>query len=144
MTVKGEYEPSTIEWVRDQVARIEAAGDTGAVDINGLPVVMMTMAGNKSGKVRKVPVMAIEHDGVYAAVASKGGAPTNPAWYRNLVANPDIDLQVGTETTQRRARQPAGDERAEWWERAVAAFPPYAEYQDKTDREIPLFVLEPR
>lgn len=144
MTAADEYEPSTTEWVRDQVATIAETGDTRSVDITGRPVVLLTMTGAKTGKVRKVPLMRVEHDGDYAAVGSVGGAPKHPGWYRNLLAEPDLELQDGTETSARRARLVTGDERAQWWERAVAAFPNYAEYQTKTEREIPVFVLERR
>ena len=139
-----DYAPSPAEWVRQQVAAIEAAGDTTAVDLNGLPVVLLTMRGAKTGKVRKVPLMRVEHDGVYLAVASRGGAPSHPQWYLNLTADPDLVVQDGTRTHEVRARELEGAEREQWWERAVAAFAPYAEYQRKTDRVIPILVLEPR
>lgn len=143
MAIEGEYVPSATEWVRNQVEAIEAAGDTRAVDIQGLPVVMLTMLG-VSGKVRKVPLMRVEHDGVYAAVASKGGAPEHPAWYANLKKNPVLDLMDGTRTTSVRAREIAGVEREEWWPRCVAAFPPYADYATRAaGRVIPVFLLEP-
>lgn len=145
MAINGEYQASPTGWVRDQVEAVEAAGDTHAVDLNGMSIVLLTMLGATSGKVRKVPLMRVEHDGAYAAVASKGGAPTNPQWYHNLVANPDIELQDGTQAKPFRARLvDDAQERAQWWDRAVAAFPPYADYQAGTDRQIPLFVLEPR
>lgn len=140
-----DYVPSPAEWVRQQVAAIEAAGDTNAVDLNGLPVMVLTMRGAKSGKIRKVPLMRVEHDGVYLAVASKGGAPSHPQWYLNLRADPDLVVQDGTVKHDVRARElEDGSEREQWWERAVAAFAPYAEYQQKTDRTIPILVLEPR
>lgn len=138
------YRPSPSSWVREQVEAIEAAGTTDVADIQGMPVVLLTMTGRKSGDTLKVPLMRVEHDGVYAAVASKGGAPEHPQWYYNLKAHPDITLQDGKTTTDVRAREISGDERAEWWKRCVAAFPPYAEYQTKTDREIPVFLLESR
>lgn len=145
MSITGDYEPSPTEWVRNQVDKIAETGDTGSVDIRGRSVVLLSMVGGKSGKLRKVPLMRVEHDGVYAAVASLGGAPQHPVWYHNLLANPDIDLQDGTTTTARRARLVSDDaERALWWERAVAAYPDYADYQTKTERVIPVFVLEPR
>lgn len=145
MAINGEYEASPSDWVRDQVAAVEAAGDTHAVDLDGMSIVLLTMLGATSGKVRKVPLMRVEHAGDYLAVASKGGAPKNPQWYHNLVAHPDLELQDGTVTRPFRARLVEDDqERAQWWERAVAAFPPYAEYQAGTERTIPLFVLEPR
>ncbi|WP_114559684.1 nitroreductase family deazaflavin-dependent oxidoreductase [Desertihabitans aurantiacus] len=137
-----EYEPSPEAWVRQQVEAIEAAGNTNAAQVMDRPVVLMTTRGAKSGKIRKVPVMRVEHDGTFLAVASKGGAPEHPQWYHNLVAHPELELMVDTERWTVRARRIEGAERAEWWERAVAAYPPYAEYQTNTDREIPLFVLE--
>jgi deazaflavin-dependent oxidoreductase (nitroreductase family) len=142
MAIEGEYEPSTSEWVRRQVDEIEAAGDTGAVHIQNRPVVMLTMRGASSGKVRKVPLMRVEHEGAYAAVASRGGAPEHPQWFHNLMADPVIDLQDGTETWPARARLLEGEERSQWWNRSVAAFPSYAEYQTKTERLIPVFLLE--
>ena len=144
MPLTGEYELSPASWVRDQTEKIFETGTTDSVDIKGRPVVLVTMRGAKSGKLRKVPLMRVEHDGVYAIVASKGGAPTNPVWYANVVANPHVELQDGTETKEYDAREVTGDERAQWWERSVAAYPPYAEYQEKTNRLIPVFVLEPR
>lgn len=144
MTITGEYAPSPSEWVREQVDTIEETGTTTSVHIQHRPVVLLTMRGRASGKVRKVPLMRVEHDGVYAAVASKGGAPDHPLWYGNLLADPDLDLQDGTEVTARRAREVSGAEREEWWARCVEAFPPYAEYQTKTDRLIPVLLLEPR
>ena len=142
MTIAGEYVPSTTAWVRDQVERIEAEGTTRAVSIQGRPVVLLTMLG-VSGKVRKVPLMRVEHEGVYAAVASRGGAPEHPKWYANIRKNPELDLQDADRTWSVRARELSGPEREQWWERCVAAFPPYADYQTKTDRLIPVFVLEP-
>ncbi|OYN93692.1 nitroreductase family deazaflavin-dependent oxidoreductase [Enemella evansiae] len=142
MTIKGEYVPSPTEWVRKQVEAIEAAGDTRAAQVMDRDVVMLTMLG-VSGKVRKVPLMRVEHDGSYAAVASKGGAPENPKWYANVKKNPVLDLMDGTETFTVKARELSGAEREEWWERCVAAYPPYAEYQTKTDRQIPVLILEP-
>ncbi len=142
MSTSGTYAPSTAGWVRDQVEKIESTGTTESVDIMGRPVVLMTMRGAKSGNIRKVPVMRVEHDGVYAAVASKGGAPEHPAWYHNLQVHPEIELQDGAEAWTARAREIDGDERAEWWERCVEAFPQYAEYERKTDRLIPVLLLE--
>lgn len=139
-----DYAPSPEGWVRDQVEAIEAAGDTAAVDLRGMPVVVLTMRGAKSGKVRKVPLMRVEHEGRYAAVASQGGAPTNPQWYNNLVADPDIEVRDGTRVIPVRARELEGQERHEWWLRCIKAFPDYADYQVKTQRTIPVFVLEPR
>lgn len=143
MAITGEYEPSTSDWVREQVETIETTGTTTSVDIMGMRVVLMTMLGASSGKVRKVPVMRVEHDGTYLAVASKGGAPDHPAWYANLKANPELTLQDGTESWDVRARELEGEERQVWWDRAVEAFPNYAEYQTKTDRQIPILALEP-
>lgn len=143
MTDAGQYVPSPTRWVRGQVDLIDAAGDTSVVDIMGLPVVLLTMIGASSGAIRKVPLMRVEHEGAYLAVASKGGDATNPQWYANLKANPDITLQDGTQVMSMRARELAGEERATWWERAVAAFPTYAGYQRKTERVIPILLLEP-
>ena len=141
-TIQGEYVPSPTKWVRDQVETIEETGTTRSVSIMDRPVVMLTMLG-VSGKVRKVPLMRVEHDGLYAAVASKGGAPEHPAWYANVRKNPVLDLQADDRTWTVRARELEGEEREQWWERCVEAYPPYAEYQTKTDRLIPVFVLEP-
>ena len=145
MPVDGEYEPSTAAWVRDQVEEYEGSGGTRGTTLRdtGLPVVIVTNRGASSGKVRKTPVMRVEHDGRYAMVASKGGAPANPLWYYNVRANPRVELQDGPRKQEMIAREVTGDERAQWWRRAVAAYPPYAEYQQKTTRQIPLFVLEP-
>jgi deazaflavin-dependent oxidoreductase (nitroreductase family) len=142
MPLEGEYAPSPARWVRDQVEAYESSGGTRGTTLRGLPVVVMTMRGVRSGKVRKVPVMRVEHGGVYAAVASKGGAPDNPRWYRNLVANPRVVLQDGPVTREATAREVHGEEKAMWWERAVAAYPDYADYQTRTERPIPVFVLE--
>jgi deazaflavin-dependent oxidoreductase (nitroreductase family) len=143
MPLKGEYEPSTQQWVRDQVELYESSGGREGTTLRDLPVVIMTNRGVKSGKLRKTPVMRVEHDGRYAAVASKGGMPTHPVWYYNLVADAHIELQDGPVKTDMTARLVTGDEKATWWKRAVAAYPDYAEYQEKTTREIPVFVLEP-
>jgi deazaflavin-dependent oxidoreductase (nitroreductase family) len=143
MPLDGEYEPSTQQWVRDQVETIERSGGTEGTTMRGMPVIVITNLGAKSGKVRKTPLMRVEHEGSYAAVASKGGAPEHPVWYYNLVANPHVELQDGTLKQDMTARIVTGDERAAWWDRAVAAFPDYADYQTKTDREIPVFVVEP-
>lgn len=142
MTVSGPYVPSPSAWVRKQVETIEATGTTESVDMMGRPVVLLTMNGI-TGTVRKVPLMRVEHDGRYAAVASKGGSPEHPKWYANLRKNPVIELQDGTRTWGARARELEGAERDTWWARCVEAFPNYAEYQRKTDRLIPVFVLEP-
>jgi deazaflavin-dependent oxidoreductase (nitroreductase family) len=143
MALIGEYEPSTSDWVRGHVERITRTGTTDGVTVEDRPTVLMTYRGAKSGKVRKTLVMRVEHDGVYAAVASQGGAPTNPRWYASLVAEPDIELQDGTAVGDYRAREVFGEEKATWWSRAVDAFPNYADYQRRTDREIPVLVLEP-
>ncbi|HZX06639.1 nitroreductase family deazaflavin-dependent oxidoreductase [Kribbella sp.] len=137
-----EYVPSTAGWVRDQVDAVTEAGTTDAVSIQGMKVVLMTMRGAKSGKIRKVPVMRVEHDGVYAAFASLGGAPKNPVWYNNLKADPKVTLQDGDITGEYVAREIDGPEYDEWWQRGVAAYPPYADYQTKTSRKIPVFLLE--
>ena len=144
MTLTGERLISPEGWVRDQTKRILETGTTDGVTIRDRPVVLVTIRGAKSGKLRYTPLMRVEHDGRYALVASKGGAPEHPRWYHNLVANPHVELQDGTKTMEYDAREVTGDERAQWWERSVAAYPPYAEYQEKTDRLIPVFVLEPR
>lgn len=143
MPLTGEYEPSTQQWVRDQVEKIESSGGRDGTILRGMPVVVVTSRGAKSGKLRKNPVMRVEHEGSYAVVASKGGAPDNPTWYHNMVADPHVELQDGPLKRDMVARVAHGDERTEWWERAVAAFPDYADYQKKTDREIPVFVVEP-
>jgi len=145
MPIDGEYEPSPAAWVREQVEQYESSGGTQGTTLRqtGLAVVVVTNRGVRSGKVRKTPVMRVEHDGRYAMVASKGGAPDNPLWYYNVRANPEVELQDGPQKHDMVARELSGDERAEWWQRAVAAFPPYAEYQQKTARQIPVFVLEP-
>ena len=142
MPSDGDYVPSPSDWVRTQVEQIEAAGDTGAVDVQGYPVVLLTMRGAKTGAVRKVPLIRVEHDGDFLAVASKGGAPEHPQWYFNLLADPEVEVQVGTETFRARARELEGKERFDWWVVAVEAFPPYAEYQVRTQRLIPLFLLD--
>ena len=145
-TLHGDYEPSAFQWVRDQVAEYEASGGQRANTLldTGMPIVVVTSRGAKTGKVRKNPLMRVEHDGEYALVASKGGTPENPEWYHNLVAHPDeVLVQDGPEPFTVRIREISGDEKAEWWERAVAAYPPYAEYQEKTDRPIPVFVATP-
>ena len=146
MTLEGEYAPSPSAWVRDQVAAYEASGGREANTLldTGMQVVVVAMRGNKSGKVRKVALMRVEHGGAYALVASKGGAPEHPVWYYNLRAHPDeVTVQDGPEPFAVDVREVSGDERAAWWDRAVAAYPPYAEYQQRTDRLIPVFVATP-
>lgn len=147
MPLQGEYEPSPSQWVRDQVAEYEASGGQRANTLRdtGLPVIIVTTKGNKSGKIRKFALMRVEHEGEYALVASMGGAPKNPVWYHNIKADPSaLMIQDGPEPFDAEAREVTGDEKAEWWERAVAAFPPYAEYQQKTDRVIPVLVARRR
>jgi deazaflavin-dependent oxidoreductase (nitroreductase family) len=144
MALTGELELSPTGWVRTQTEKIFETGTTDSVDIKGRPVVLVTMRGVKSGKLRKVPLMRVEHEGVYAIVASLGGAPKNPVWYANVKAEPHVELQDGTVTKDYTAREVTGEEKAVWWERAVATYADYADYQRKTDRQIPVFVLEPR
>jgi len=143
MSIEGEYVPSPAAWVRNQVETFEETNGAKANTIQGRPIVVITSLGHSSGKVRKNPVMRVEHDGIYAAVASKGGAPENPSWVANFLAHPEVDLQDGPEKKTYRAAIVEGEDRVAWWDRAVAAFPPYAEYQTKTDREIPVFLLTP-
>ncbi|MFI8167749.1 nitroreductase family deazaflavin-dependent oxidoreductase [Streptomyces sp. NPDC085931] len=145
MPLEGEYEPSPTGWVRRQVELYESSGGTQGTTLQGttLPVVVLTTRGARSGKLRKTPVMRVEHEGRYAAVASLGGAPKHPVWYFNLKAHPRAELQDGPVKQDMTAREVTGKEKALWWERAVAAYPAYADYQRKTDREIPVFVLEP-
>jgi deazaflavin-dependent oxidoreductase (nitroreductase family) len=147
MPLEGEYEPSPHQWVRDQVERYEATDGREANTLRdtGLPVVIFTTRGNKSGKIRKMALMRVEHDGAYAMVASQGGAPTHPVWYHNLKADPDaLMVQDGADRFDATARELSGDERQEWWDRAVAAYPSYADYQVKTDRLIPVLLAERR
>jgi len=144
MPLEGEYEPSPVGWVRDQVALYESSGGTQGTTLRstGQPVVVLTMRGSRSGKLRKVPLMRVEHEGAYAAIGSQGGAPNDPRWVANLVASPEVTLQDGPSVWDMRARLVSGSERQAWWERAVASFAPYASYQQRTSREIPVFVLE--
>jgi len=145
MTLQGEYVPSKAGWVREQVEKFEASNGAEANTLRdtGDPIVVITSVGAKSGKLRKNPVMRVERDGKYVAIASKGGAPEQPEWYYNFVAHPEVDLQDGAEKKTYRARVVEGDERAEWWQYAVDTWPTYASYQKKTDRQIPVFLLEP-
>ncbi|MGW7489104.1 nitroreductase family deazaflavin-dependent oxidoreductase [Streptomyces sp. NPDC054786] len=143
MPLQGEYEPSPEQWVRDQVEQYEGSGGTEGTTIRNLPVVVLTTRGAKSGKIRKSPLMRVEHEGTYAVVASMGGAPRHPVWYHNLVADPRVELQDGPVRQDMTAREVTGEEKAVWWGRAVAAYPDYDDYQKKTDRQIPVFVLEP-
>ena len=145
MPLEGEYEASPTQWVRDQVELYESSGGTKGTTLmdTGMPVVLLTTRGARSGKIRKTPLMRVEHEGRYAAVASLGGAPQHPVWYHNVLADPQVELQDGPAKWDMTAREVTGAEKDAWWERAVAAFPQYAEYQKKTEREIPVFVLEP-
>lgn len=138
-----DYEPSALGWVRKHVEQVIRTGTTDGVTINGLPTVLMTYRGAKTGKIRKTPVMRVEHEGRYAAVGSNGGTAKNPQWYAGLAAGAVVELQDGRATREYRAREVSGEERALWWDRAVAAYPDYAEYQRTTDRRIPVIVLEP-
>lgn len=142
MPLIGEYEPGAAAWARDQVELYEASGGTEGVTLRGMPVVILTSVGARSGKLRKTALMRVEHDGTYAIVASLGGAPKNPAWYANVVHHPEVELQDGPQKWDLVAREVHGDEKALWWARAVEAYPDYADYQRRTTREIPVFVLE--
>jgi deazaflavin-dependent oxidoreductase (nitroreductase family) len=142
MPLQGEYAPSPSDWARKQAETYEASGGTEATTLRGLPVVVLTTVGARTGKLRKTPLMRVEHDGTYAVVASRGGAPKHPVWYHNLKAHSEVELQDGPVKQDLRAREVTGEERAIWWARAVEAFPDYADYQTKTDRQIPVFVLE--
>jgi deazaflavin-dependent oxidoreductase (nitroreductase family) len=143
MPLSGDYAPSTAGWARKQAERYEASGGDEANDLRGRPIIVLRSVGAKTGKLRKTALMRVEHDGVYAVVASLGGAPKHPVWYHNLKANPLVELQDGPVRRDYRARELDGDERAAWWERAVEAWPDYAKYQTRTERRIPVFVLEP-
>ena len=143
MPLTGEYEPSTSDWARENAEQYMSSGGTAGTELKGKPVILLTTIGAKTGKLRKTPLMRVEHDGEYAVVASLGGAPKHPVWYHNIVKNPRVELQDGTVTRDYEAREVSGDEKALWWERAVAAWPDYADYQQKTDRQIPVFVLTP-
>jgi deazaflavin-dependent oxidoreductase (nitroreductase family) len=145
MPIEGEYEPSALDWVREQVAEYEASGGRRANTLRdtGIPVIIVTMRGHRSGMVRKIALMRVEHDGQYALVASYGGRPANPGWYANLVADPTVTIQDGPEPHDFVVSEVTGAERDLWFERAVAVFPTYAEYQAKTDRVIPILVASP-
>jgi len=143
MPLTGDYQPSAASWARDQVELYERSGGTEGTEMNGRPVIILSSVGAKTGKIRKTPLMRVEHDGEYAVVASLGGAPQNPVWYYNLTVNPHVELQDGPVKKDYRAREASAEERATWWERAVATWPDYAAYQEKTTRTIPLFVLRP-
>ena len=144
MPIEGDYEPSRSGWVRKQVEEYEQARGERANTLldTGMPVIIVTMRGNKSGKVRKIALMRVEHEGAYALVASMGGAPKHPVWYYNLRADPNVMIQDGPEPFDATVRELTGDERQRWWDRAVAAYPPYADYQQRTDRVIPVFVAQ--
>ena len=143
MPLTGEYEPSTSDWARENAELYMASGGKEGTELKGKPVILLTTIGAKTGKIRKTPLMRVEHDGEYAVVASLGGAPKHPVWYHNIKAHPRVELQDGTVTREYEAREVTGDEKATWWNRAVAAWPDYADYQRKTDRQIPVFVLTP-
>ena len=143
MPLTGEYEPGTSDWSRKQVERYEATNGLEGGDLRGRPVVVLTSVGAQTGKLRKVALMRVEHEGIYAVVASLGGAPQNPVWYQNLKKNPHVELQDGATKRDYTAREVTGDEKAVWWQRAVQAWPDYANYQARTERQIPVFVLEP-
>ena len=142
MPLTGEYAPSTAAWARKQAETYEATGGEKAADLRGRPIIVLTSVGAKTGKLRKTALMRVEHNGVYAVVASLGGAPRNPAWYHNLKKNPHVELQDGAAKRDYSAREVTGSEKAVWWKRAVEAYPDYATYQTRTDRQIPVFVLE--
>jgi len=143
MPLEGEYAPSPWDWSREQAEKYAESGGTDAGDMKGMPIILLTTVGAKTGKLRKTPLMRVEHDGEYAIVASLGGAPKNPVWYYNVAKNARVQLPDGSVTRDYDAREVFGDEKAVWWERAVEAFPDYADYQTKTDRQIPVFVLTP-
>jgi deazaflavin-dependent oxidoreductase (nitroreductase family) len=143
MPLSGDYEPSTSDWARENAEKYMESGGADGTELQGKPVILLTTIGAKSGKIRKTPLMRVEHDGEYAVVASLGGAPKNPVWYYNIKAHPQVELQDGRVTKDYEAREVVGDEKAAWWERAVVAWPDYANYQKKTDRQIPVFVLTP-
>jgi len=143
MPLVGEYAPSPSQWARDQAELYERSGGTEGTTLKGRPIIALTSKGARTGKIRKTPLMRVEHGGEYAVVASLGGAPKHPVWYYNLVANPRVELQDGPVKKEYEAREVTGDERDAWWERAVRAWPDYANYQTKTSRVIPVFVLTP-
>ena len=143
MPLEGEYAPSPWDWSREQADKYAESDGADAADMKGKPIILLTTVGAKTGKLRKTPLMRVEHDGEYAVVASLGGAPKNPVWYYNIAKNPRVELQDGSVTQDYHAREVFGDEKAVWWERAVEAYPDYADYQTKTDRQIPVFVLTP-
>jgi deazaflavin-dependent oxidoreductase (nitroreductase family) len=144
MPLTGEYEPSTSDWAREQAEKYENSGGAEGATLQGKPIILLTTKGAKTGKLRKTPLMRVEHDGEYAVVASLGGAPKHPVWYYNIKAEPHVELRDGAVSKDYTAREVFGEEKAQWWERAVQVWPDYAEYQTKTDRQIPVFVLTPR
>ncbi|RDI49788.1 nitroreductase family deazaflavin-dependent oxidoreductase [Nocardia mexicana] len=144
MPLTGEYEPSTSDWAREQAEKFESSNGAEANTLQGVPIILLTTRGAKSGKLRKTALMRVEHDGEYAVVASLGGAPKHPVWYHNIKADPHVDLRDGAEVKDYIAREVFGEEKALWWDRSVAVWPDYAEYQKKTDRQIPVFVLTPQ
>jgi deazaflavin-dependent oxidoreductase (nitroreductase family) len=141
MPLSGEYAPSTSDWARENAEKYMESGGTEGTELQGKPVILLSTIGAKSGKLRKTPLMRVEHNGEYAIVASLGGAPKNPVWYYNVKANPRVELQDGGESHDYDAREVFGDEKAAWWDRCVQAWPDYANYQTKTERQIPVFVL---
>lgn len=141
MPLSGDYAPSTSDWARENAEQYMASGGKEGTALQGKPVILLSTIGAKTGKLRKTPLMRVEHAGEYAIVASLGGAPKHPVWYHNVKANPRVELQDGTESGDYEAREVFGDEKAAWWERAVEVWPDYANYQTKTDRQIPVFVL---
>ncbi len=143
MPLSGDYEPSTSDWAREQAETYMASGGTRGAELKGKPVVLLTTVGARTGKLRKTPLMRVEHGGHYAVVASLGGAPKNPVWYHNIKAHPHVELQDGTANGDYEAREVFGEEKATWWQRALEVWPDYADYQRKTDRDIPVFVLTP-
>jgi deazaflavin-dependent oxidoreductase (nitroreductase family) len=143
MPLSGDYEPSTSDWARENAETYMESGGKEGTELKGRPVILLTTIGAKSGKIRKTPLMRVEHNGEYAVVASLGGAPKHPVWYHNIKKNPRVELQDGPTTGDYEAREVFDDEKATWWERAVETWPDYAEYQSKTDRQIPVFVLTP-
>jgi deazaflavin-dependent oxidoreductase (nitroreductase family) len=144
MPLTGEYERSSSQWAREQAETFERSGGREANTMKGVPIVLLTTKGAKSGKLRKTPLMRVEHEGEYAVVASLGGAPKHPVWYHNIVAEPHVELQDGADRRDYTAREVHGDERELWWKRAAKVWPDYDDYQTKTDRVIPIFVLTPR
>ncbi|QKJ20153.1 nitroreductase family deazaflavin-dependent oxidoreductase [Microbacterium hominis] len=142
MPLTGEYKPSTSEWARTQAEKFEASGGTEANTLRGVPIIVLTTVGSHTGALRKTALMRVEHEGSYVVVASKGGAPDEPRWAENMRRHPEVELQDGSVKRGYIARELSGAERAPWWERAAAVWPDYNAYQEKTDRQIALFVLE--